>query len=108
MSKNFTIRKHPEGWMARRIVDPIILGPVSLVHLEALMRLSDASAHLRIKDREQKLWDECKPWRYLAAGETIAPGDQFLRGPIWVEAESFYGEWVTFEAATRGEFRRAV
>jgi hypothetical protein len=63
MSANFTLRKHPDGWMARRIVDPIILGPVDLVHLECLMRLSDATAHLRIcpagiKEQEQKLWDE--------------------------------------------------
>ena len=63
MNANFTLRKHPDGWMARRIVDPIILGPADLVHLEALMRLSDSLAPLRvcpvdITKQEQKLWDD--------------------------------------------------
>lgn len=51
MSANFTLRKHPDGWMARRIVDPIILGPIERTYLEALMKLSDDTAPMRERFR---------------------------------------------------------
>jgi hypothetical protein len=67
--------------MARRIVDPIILGPIERTYLEALMKLSDDTAPMRerfraalaggrlrrlaakkadqeYEARQQKFWDE--------------------------------------------------